>query len=294
MTQSLRARSLVCHCEGSEAISKKRGIATTFGLAMTLLGINFVIPLRFFALFRMTVTVILILFLSFCLPAMAEEISPDFSFLQGDYLSALEGYEKVSKRSDLVQYRIGICYLKLGNYEKAEEELKKVFFHSENTLFDDAQFARGEALYLAGNFAEAINLYQQLITQYPQSPILHLVYFKLAMSHLKKGEEKEALEYFKKVRRLYPLSFEAVKANKIICRKEGQFSIQLGAFIDLDKARNLLGNFQKKGYSSYLLKKVDDKPWIYKVRIGNFESRAKAILFTQQLPENTEFFITDK
>lgn len=234
----------------------------------------------------------LMIFLSFSLPVMAEEISPDLSFLQGDYLSALESYEKVSERSDIVQYRIGICYLKLGNYEKAEEELKKIFSCTESTLFDDAQFARGEALYLAGNFAEAINLYQHLIRQYPQSPILHLVYFKLAMSHLKKGEEKEALKYFKKVRRLYPLSFEAVKANKIICRKEGLFSIQLGAFIDLDRAKNVLGNFQKKGYSSYLFKKVDDKPWIYKVRIGNFESRAKAILFTQQLPENTDFFIT--
>ena len=232
--------------------------------------------------------------LSFCLPAMAEEISPELSFLQGDYLSALEGYEKVSEKSDLVQYRIGICYLKLGNYEKAEEELRGVSSYSESTLLDDAQFAMGEALYLAGNFAEAVNLYQQLIVQYPQSPILHLVYFKLAMSHLKKKEEKEALEYFKKVRRLYPLSFEAVKANKIICQKEGQFSIQFGAFIDLDRAKSLLGNFQKKGYSSYLLKKVDDKPWIYKVRIGNFESSAKAILFTQQLPENTKFFITDK
>ena len=242
---------------------------------------------------KSVVIVLLVLSLFFYFPVMAEGISPDFSFLQGDYLSALESYEKVSEKSDLVQYRIGICYLKLGNYEKAEEELKKVFSHSQNTLFDDAQFARGEALYLTGNFAEAINFYHQLITQYPQSPILHLVYFKLAMSHLKKGEEKESLEYFKKVRRLYPLSFEAVKADKIICRKEGLFSIQLGAFIDLDRAKNVMGNFRKKGYSSYLLKKVDDKPWIYKVRLGNFESRARAIIFAQELHENTEFFITD-
>ncbi len=235
---------------------------------------------------------LLILPLFFFSSVLAEEINPDLSFLQGDYRSALKGYEKISERSDLVQYRIGICDLKLGNYEQAEEEFKKVFSFKESTLLDDAQFALGETFYGAGNFAEAINAYQQLLEEYPQSPILHLVYFKLAMSHLKVGEEEKALEYFKKLRILYPLSFEAARANKIICQKQGAFSIQLGAFVNLDKAKNLLENFRKKGYSPYLLKKIQDQPWIYKVRIGNFETAAKAIIFAQRLPENSEFFIT--
>ncbi|MCK4244397.1 MAG: tetratricopeptide repeat protein [Candidatus Omnitrophica bacterium] len=239
--------------------------------------------------------------LFFYLPAMAEEADPNVSFLKGEYLRALENYEKLSERNDLVQYRIGICYLKLGKYEKAEEELKKVFSYTKSALFDDAQFARGEALYLGGNFAEAIKAYQQLTKEHPESSLLHLALFKLGMTYLKKGglpsggrdgEEKEALKYFKRVRTSYPLSFEAAKSNRIIFQKEGPFSIQIGAFVNLTRARNVARDFQKKGYDAYLLKKIKDKPWIYKVRIGNFKSRAKAILFTPQLPEKTDFFIT--
>ncbi len=241
---------------------------------------------------RVGMTGCLIIPLSLCLSVMAEEADPKTFFLKGDYSHALESYKKLSKKNDLVQYRIGICYLNLGKYEKAEEELKKVFSYPKSALFDDAQFARGEALYLAGNFAEAIRAYQQVIKEYPQSSILHLALFKLGMSYLKKGGEKESLKYFKRVRSSYPLSFVAAKSNKIISRKEGPFSIQIGAFVDLTRARNLARDFQKKGYDSYLLKKIKDKPWIYKARIGNFKSRAKAILFTQKLPEKTDFFIT--
>ncbi len=220
------------------------------------------------------------------------EIDPDFAFLKEDYSSALESYQAIIRKTDFIQYRIGICCLKLGKYKEAEKELKKVFVYSENTFFDRAQFALGEVFFLSKNFQEAIKSYRQIIKEYPKSPIHHLALFKLAIAYLQNKDEEGALKCFKKVRELYPLSFEGEKSNKIINEKEGHFSIQIAAFTDFTKAKNLAADFQKKGYNSYLLKKNEDKPWIYKVRIGNFKNREKASFFTKQLPEKTNFFIT--
>jgi len=224
----------------------------------------------------------------------AGEIDPDVAFLKEDYSGALEGYQTTIQKTDFIQYRIGICCLKLGQYKEAEKELKKVFAYGENTFFDRAQFALGEVFFLSKNFEEAIRAYQQIIKEYPKSSIHHLAFFKLAMAYLQNKEEEEALKQFKKVRLLYPLSCEGEKSNQIINEKEGCFSIQIAAFTDLTKAKNLATDFQKKGYDVYLLKKTEDKPWIYKVRIGNFKSQEKARFFTQELPEKTNFFITNK
>ncbi len=74
--------------------------------------------------------------------------------------------------------------------------------------------------------------------------------------------------------------------NSAVSDKIGVYTIQVAAYRNLNDALKLMENLKKKGYTAYrTMGKKGDKIW-YRVRIGSFMDRKKAMQFEKQLESN--------
>ncbi|MCP5053856.1 MAG: SPOR domain-containing protein [bacterium] len=86
---------------------------------------------------------------------------------------------------------------------------------------------------------------------------------------------------------------ERVKTKPI--KKSAYFSIQVGAFSDYANARKYSAKFANMGYPTEILSTVRKGKKLYRVRVGNFDSRAKAKKEMRKLEktENSKFSIAN-
>jgi len=168
--------------------------------------------------------------------------SGDYNKAQETYDAILKDYPD-SFYSDYVQYQLGLTLLKVSNYDGAIMSfltLKRNF--PESKLLDDASYALGlayfqrqdynasretfekfqeefkdsnlkpQALYLLGTslynlgkFAEAIEVFKNIIRTYGQdTELTQKVEYEIADCYDQMGDEKEAMARFKMLRSKYP------------------------------------------------------------------------------------------
>ncbi|UCH95813.1 MAG: SPOR domain-containing protein, partial [Candidatus Aminicenantes bacterium] len=84
---------------------------------------------------------------------------------------------------------------------------------------------------------------------------------------------------------------ERIKAKPL--KKERYFSVQVGAFSEYANAKNYAAKFGKMGYPTEINTIVRKKRKLYRVRVGNFETRAEAKQEQRKLEqmENKKFTI---
>ena len=67
----------------------------------------------------------------------------------------------------------------------------------DSTLAAESLFERGSILYMSGRTAEAVNLFQRLVTGFQSSPRFYDAVYRLAVINLTDGKTKNALEKFR-------------------------------------------------------------------------------------------------
>jgi TolA-binding protein len=179
---------------------------------------------------------------AFCQIGDAYQDSGDYDKAQETYSTILKDYSD-SFYSDYVQYQLGLTSLKSSNYEGAIMSflaLKRNF--PESKLLDDSTYALGlayfqrqdydsskavfesferefkdsnlkpEALYLLGTslynlgkFAEAIEVFKEIIRTYSQNiELVQKAEYEIADCYDQMGDEKEAMARFNILRSKYP------------------------------------------------------------------------------------------
>ena len=105
---------------------------------------------------------------------------------------------------------------------------------------------------------------------------MSLIYLKTARIHLKLTQWKEAKEYLQKVINEFPQSLEAPIAQKLMEEKEF-FTVQVGSFLDRDKAMQLMEQLKAKGQYAYIVETAtSDNKKYYRVRVGQMTSLSNA------------------
>ncbi len=122
-----------------------------------------------------------------------------------------------TKSGNLANYYAGLCYLKLGEYQKAIDYLAD--FNADESIVEPlALGALGDAYMELGNDQMALKNYKKAANENPNdytSPR----FLKKAGSVLEKLERhEEALEYYEKIKFEYPNSFSARNIDKYIAR----------------------------------------------------------------------------
>lgn len=139
--------------------------------------------------------------------------------LEGDgdaygFIDIIDEYG-ITNTANLAHYYAGICYLKLGDFEEAIEQLKK--FDSNDKLVSlIAMGAIGDAYVELDNIEEAISFYEEATNKHKNEFITAIYLKKLGLVYEETNKYKKALTAYKKIKKEYPNSEEARDIDKYI------------------------------------------------------------------------------
>lgn len=173
-----------------------------------------------------------------------------------------------SQRND-IHYYLGLCNLRLGRYEQAREVFTELTKKKNGDNFrDKAYLGIFDTYYIDGQYEKALHSVNRLLKVSPKSEFLSLIYLKLARANLKLAHWYEARKYLEKITADFPDSMEVHVARQLLNEKQ-YFAVQVGAFMDRQRAEKLTNELQKKGEYAYVVETVDQQSrTFYRVRVG--------------------------
>lgn len=140
----------------------------------------------------------------------------------GQYLGFLAIIDEygITKSANLAHYYAGICYLKLGQFDQALEQLNK-FSAGDQLVAPMAKGAMGDANAELKNMEKAAGLYLEAAEMRKNEFTTPLFLMKAAMAYEELGNYGKALEMYKKIKTDYPRSAEGREIDKYIAYAEG-------------------------------------------------------------------------
>jgi tetratricopeptide (TPR) repeat protein len=139
--------------------------------------------------------------------------------LEGDgdalgFLDIIDEYG-MTQTANLSHYYAGICYLRLGDYEKAIENLKS-FDSNDRLVSVIAIGALGDAYSEMSKFDKAVTFYEKAANK-NKNAFTSAIYLKKAgLVYEKLNNYKKALLAYQKIKKEYPASEEARDIDKYI------------------------------------------------------------------------------
>ncbi len=207
-----------------------------------------------------------------------------------DYAAGRDLASKLSKTTTdhkvrlEASYYLGLCYLRLGQFPRARSILKEVMNGAPSQdLYEKAALGVAEGLYMQGFYSDALKASHKLLFKYPNSPSKSLIYLKIARANLKLMRWEEAKAFLNKLIKEFPQSFEAPIAKGLLEEKEF-FAVQVGAFLDQEKAMHLVEELKSKAQYAYIVETVSPEGRkFYRVRVGQIASLDSAQSVQTQL-----------
>ena len=137
----------------------------------------------------------------------------------GNYLGFLDIRDeyKITKSGKLANYYIGICYLRMGEYEDAINYLKK-FKTKSKIIGPVAKGAIGDAYVELQDYEEGLNYYLKAVDQNDNEFTAPLYMMKAGLVYEELGQYEDALKMYEKVELEYPFTSQGRQVNKYISR----------------------------------------------------------------------------
>lgn len=137
----------------------------------------------------------------------------------GNYLGFLdiEKNYKMTKAANLAKYCAGICYLHLGEYQKAIEYLNK-YSIKDKLIGSVAIGAMGDAYVESGDLAKGLAKYIEAADMAENSFNTPLFLMKAGQINELEKKYSDALKLYERIQREYPESTEGTSIDKYIAR----------------------------------------------------------------------------
>ncbi len=212
------------------------------------------------------------------------------AIIQKDFAKAKSLSEEFIKsnppkeKEDKAYYYLALSQLNLDQYDLSRKTFLKLIKRApEKSLEDKAYLGIIDAYYIEENYFAALAQVEKLLKHKPQPEMLSLVYLKTARAHFKLSHWDKAEEYLKKIINEFPDGLENHLAKQLLEEKQ-YFAVQVGAFIDRERAERLMQELQSKGEYSYIVETIDqtDKKF-YRVRVGQLVTLNEAEKLKQRL-----------
>jgi tetratricopeptide (TPR) repeat protein len=141
--------------------------------------------------------------------------------LEGDgnnygFLQVIDRYG-ATKAGETARYSAGVCYIRLGQYQKGIDYLKQ-FDADDQVVQAMAYGLMGDAYMELGNTKEGINWYQKAAAYKDNEVISPLYLFRAGLACEKAGRTKDAIEIFSRIKNKYPLSPEGRDMDKYLAQ----------------------------------------------------------------------------
>ena len=192
--------------------------------------------------------------------------------LKGAFRRAIQMYGDFNTLTANEYYFLAVCYLEIGELQKAETILQKLLSSSEK---EQSLLALAHLKNAEGSFSESERFFRQFISEFPKSPQQPAGLFGLSEVLFQKKNTPEGVEILLRLRRNYPLSSEAEKSVEILNRELGPFAVQVGSFSEMIRAEKVRDDLTARGYDAYIVRNAETS-LIYRVRFGNFQDGKKA------------------
>lgn len=129
-----------------------------------------------------------------------------------------------TKSGNLAHYYSGVCYLKLGNYDKAIEHLKD--FDADDYMIEPMALGNiGNAYMEKGDMETAAEYYKKAVEESEENDFTTPQYlFRLGMTYEMMENYDKALDAYTKIENQYPESFISQNIKKYIARAESKKS----------------------------------------------------------------------
>ena len=141
----------------------------------------------------------------------------DGHFVSSDYRKAIEAYERAIKMNEIetdyafFQKAISHGYINEGS-QKIEQLNTFINTYKKSTLRDDALYELGNSYVKLNEVDKAMNMYDQLNTEYRASPYVSKSILRQGLVHYNAGKNELALNKFKNVANNFQGTPEAVQA----------------------------------------------------------------------------------
>ncbi|QJB31257.1 tetratricopeptide repeat protein [Chitinophaga oryzae] len=122
-----------------------------------------------------------------------------------------------TKAGNLAKYSAGVCYIRLGEYQKGIDMLKS--FSSDDLLLQPTALGLiGDAYMELNKTAEGIEAYKKA-GHYNDNELTSPVYlFRAGMALEKAGKPQEAVSIYKEIKEKFPLTNEGREMDKYLAR----------------------------------------------------------------------------
>ncbi len=197
------------------------------------------------------------------------------AIIQEDYKGANGLAQELLKRrlsrgqAAEAQYYLGLSHLRLGEYSQGYEVFKRLLAERPVVdLYDKASVGVIDALYMQGQYANALKEAMSLMGKRRDSELLSLIYLKAARANLKLARWSKSREFLQKIVMEYPQSFEADVARGLLEEKQ-YFAVQVGSFNDKAHAEKLMKEILERQEYAYIVEtKSPEGRTYYRVRAG--------------------------
>jgi tetratricopeptide (TPR) repeat protein len=238
---------------------------------------------------------LIFVFLFFFLPALCWALDMDelkVDFLHGNYRRVIfEGQAEVDRihlgNTGELNYVLGLSYLKEFKLDQAQNCFRRILNNSNSKFKQEASLALADTYLVSGQFPQAEDAYNKLITDTANSDQKPAVLFRLSQLETKRGNHQKANEYLVKLRKDFPLSSElkalpidfantyapACQPSTNVAAEFGEYSVQVGFFTSSDNANNFKNALLGKGYPAY----VENSGAGYRVKVGKFKTQKEAL-----------------
>lgn len=214
--------------------------------------------------------------------------------LGADYKAAIsEGEELIAQgeHSDELDYLLGLCYLKDGNYPRALVNFEAIIKESSGSRFqEEARLGLGDTYLLRDDLAKAEESYLGLLKSNPDTKLKAQVFYRLSEIGFKKGDAKQGGDYLAKLNEGYPLNPEVKQKRDIFpaqkVNADSYYAVQVGSFSNSTNAANLTRKLLNSGYPAY----TEESPGAsgsktYRVKVGRLNSRQEAEELNRKLKQ---------
>lgn len=235
--------------------------------------------------------------------AWADITSAEKLFLEGRYEQTVSAADKLIERGardkDELYYLKGLSQLKLKRFESARQSFKLLLskYPRSNRIFD-ANVGIGDSYLLENNPGKAINIYDDMLSKFPNDRNVGVLYDRLTCSHKKMGNDTKVEEYNAKLNAASPLSFEASSVESQVRHPAptgtrgpvsnftaktsaseasgGNNSVQVGCFKNKKNAEKLRKKLSKERYDSYIELPGSSGDKLYRVKVGRLPTQEEA------------------
>ena len=234
---------------------------------------------------NLLLTLLFIIIFSRCSFAYTHNKSLDEAvtrMLKEDYNGAVDECERLERYGDKqlkaeALYLKGACFFKIENYTKAREVFKKALSYAKGEASTEIYMGIADSYFMEYKYSKAIAIYEQLLDKIKnEDAYLCTLYYKLGKSYQKESEWAKTKYYFNLLKKKFPESFESELVSKTSVGGNF-FTIQVGCFSSQRNAEKLQHDLDAKGYDVYLTPFKSNGRQLYRVRVGEFMSRAAAV-----------------